>query len=209
MALKDYPDWVLKYKEHNKEIRYLNGKYYLYKVHTSRIDGKVKKYTDAYLGRITENGLISPVKKHVDYIVKEYSSFCFTFNVCKSVITSITSKYPIKSKDYLCNAIFTVIFDNNLNKWNKSYFSIIFPDFKLIKHTEKVTLEINRIITMMKYKIDKFLDQQPLSSFLESINDLYMVGVKDNYTLATISKETINILHNNKFELEINYGKDK
>jgi hypothetical protein len=55
-----YPDWVLKCKETNREIRYLQGKYYLYQI-TSKYNPEKKraqKITIAYLGRITENGLI-------------------------------------------------------------------------------------------------------------------------------------------------------
>lgn len=209
MALKDYPDWVLKYKEHNKEIRLLNNKYYLYQVHTIRTDGKVKKITDKYLGRITVDGLIPPIIKHIDYSVKEYYSTCFVFSICSNVITYIIDKYPVKSDEYLPICFLNVLFNYDLVKWNKSYLSILFPNVKLIKHTKKVNEELDKITSMMKYHIDRFLNNTSLPDFFNSINDLYMVGVKDSWTLAKVSEETLQTLNKYKIDLEINYGKSK
>lgn len=42
MVLKDYSDWVLIRKGKGKEIRCINGNYYLYLVYSKKIDGKKK-----------------------------------------------------------------------------------------------------------------------------------------------------------------------
>lgn len=47
-AIKDYLKWVLTPKGKGREIRCINGKYYLYLVHTERFEGKVKKSTNKY-----------------------------------------------------------------------------------------------------------------------------------------------------------------
>lgn len=60
---KMYPDWVEKYHIKGTSIKEINGSYYLYRVTSNRIKGK--KYPVAiqkYIGKITENGVIEPVK---------------------------------------------------------------------------------------------------------------------------------------------------
>jgi hypothetical protein len=56
-----HPDWVLKHKQKNTEIRNIKGRYYLYQI-TSKWDPqkkRTKKVTLGMVGTITEkNGLI-------------------------------------------------------------------------------------------------------------------------------------------------------
>ncbi|MFA7689442.1 MAG: hypothetical protein WCX96_05085 [Bacilli bacterium] len=42
MALKNYPEWVLAHRGKGKEIRHINGKYYLYLYHNEKV-GDVRK----------------------------------------------------------------------------------------------------------------------------------------------------------------------
>ena len=84
-----YPKWVLKYKKSGEEIRYIKGKYYVYKV-TSKWDPEIKrskKITGEYLGRITEEDGFIPVsrgrvieKKIENVQVKENGISCFINN---------------------------------------------------------------------------------------------------------------------------------
>lgn len=209
MALIDYPAWVIKFKEHNKEIRHLHGKYYLYQVHTSRIDGKVKKVTDKYLGRITEDGLIPPAQKQIIYIIKEYHTTVFAFSICSSIIEGIIKRYPHKYLEYLPLCFFDVFFHYQIDQWNRSYLSILFPNLKLIPRSIAVQNEINRLSTMFKHPINKFLSDSSLDAFFQSINDLYMVGISDTWTLAKVSEETIHLLNKHHISLEIPRGKNK
>ncbi len=202
MAIKDYPDWVLKHKEKGTELRLINNKYYLYKVHTERKDGKVKKYTDKYLGRITEDGLIPPQNKIIKYSVKEYYSFVVIFNLCGSVISNIITRYPKRYNMYLSKSILDVLFNNDLILWERSYLSIFFPlDDK--NHTQSVNEEIKRISNMMNHHLEKFFKTVSKDDLFSKLNDLMMVGVKDNYTLALysdITKETLN-----KYKWSLNF----
>ena len=55
-----YPNWVLKHKEKNTEIKFISNKYYLYKI-TSKWDPikkRTKKITLGLIGSITQNGII-------------------------------------------------------------------------------------------------------------------------------------------------------
>ena len=60
-----YPDWVLKEKRPGTNISKIGNNYYLYEV-TSQWDKekkRAKKITKAYIGRITESGLIPKMER--------------------------------------------------------------------------------------------------------------------------------------------------
>jgi len=75
-----YPDWVLKHKQKGTNISCIGGRYYLYAVGSkwNKEKGRAQKITKEYLGRITEEGLISPKKRAVKeapvVTVKEYGA---------------------------------------------------------------------------------------------------------------------------------------
>jgi Transposase DDE domain len=74
----DYPTWVLQHKVKGTEIRTIQGRYYLYQVKSfwDKESKRSKKVTEAFLGRITEHGLIKG-KKHKKIIsVPLSSSYC-------------------------------------------------------------------------------------------------------------------------------------
>jgi len=63
--MADYPEWVLRHKKKGTYINFQNGKYYLYAAHSERIPGtsKVRRVSDGYLGRITEEEGLIPGKR--------------------------------------------------------------------------------------------------------------------------------------------------
>lgn len=207
MALKDYPDWVLKFKDHNREIRFINGKFYLYSVHTVRNKDKVKKITDEYLGRITEDGLIPKSKKVIPYYSKEYYSTVFVFNVFANSISAIKKKHPSNWKAYLKASVFNLIFHNDIVLWNKSYLSVILFDDNFKSVSSIVSNEISRISSMFKYHLDKFLNNSNLFEFFYSISDLQMIKSKNDWFLCIPSDNTKAILSKYNFSLEVSYVK--
>jgi len=60
-----YPDWVIKHKKKGTYINRKNGRYYLYAAHSERVPGtnRVRRISDGYLGRITEEGFIPAKRK--------------------------------------------------------------------------------------------------------------------------------------------------
>lgn len=66
MIKKKHPIWATKYREPGKELRLLNGRYYLYEI-SARYDPERKrsvKVTGKILGRITkEEGFIESEKR--------------------------------------------------------------------------------------------------------------------------------------------------
>lgn len=73
-----HPDWVLKYKTKNTEIRFVKGKYYLYNITSvwSPEKKRTKKVTEKYVGSIDEEyGLIPAGMKRMGRIPKGQSPF--------------------------------------------------------------------------------------------------------------------------------------
>ncbi|MCK9472076.1 MAG: hypothetical protein WC006_09295 [Bacilli bacterium] len=209
MALKDYPKWVLEHRAKGREIRYINGKYYLYLYHNEVVEGVRKKITDEYLGRITIDGLIPPAKKNISYTVLLYGLTAFIFSSCSSIISSITKRYPSRHSKLLSLAILKHFFDNNLSEYSLHYISIIFPKPILKDEKDSISLEISRIINMMDHFTKKALKDLTLSKFKVLILPIYIVGEKNKWTLANIDDETKKIINKYNINLEINYGKDK
>ena len=74
----DYPTWVLQHKVKGTEIRTIKGRYYLYQVKSfwDKESKRSKKVTEAFLGRITELGLIKGKKTKKIISVPLSSSYC-------------------------------------------------------------------------------------------------------------------------------------
>lgn len=115
MAVK-YPDWVTKCREKGTEIRRFGDRYYLYKIKSVRKNGKVKKLTLGYLGKITEHGLIkSKVERTVEKItegkiaVKEYGATYFLTDNNKDITELLKKHFPGSWREILVFAVFRLI----------------------------------------------------------------------------------------------------
>lgn len=132
--MKDLPDWVLKYKGKGTNIIVKNNSYYLYKVHSERrLD---KKYpvliTDEYLGRITENGIISPKEKIDKIIVKEFGLTNYYFAL-------FSNKYSDRNTDDIISLSLLYAYDEiNYDVFNYSYLSIMYPDYQIKKDLKDI-----------------------------------------------------------------------
>ena len=74
----EYPSWVLAHKVKGTEIRSIQGRYYLYQVKSywDKESKRSKKVTEAFLGRITEYGLIKGKKSKKIVSIPVSSSYC-------------------------------------------------------------------------------------------------------------------------------------
>jgi len=81
--MSNYPDWVLKHKKKGTYINVQNGKHYLYAAHSERIPGtdKVRRVSDGYLGRITEEDGFIPAKKKLPDSV-----FVYEYGVSETIL---------------------------------------------------------------------------------------------------------------------------
>ena len=97
-----YPDWVEKYREAGKEIKQIHGRFYLYERKTvwDKDKKQPKKISGAYLGRITEDGLLPPKKEMVNkgalsHIVdKQYGSTAFLEQIGEDIRENLEKHFP-------------------------------------------------------------------------------------------------------------------
>jgi len=106
------PDWVLKYKEKGTEVKQINGHYYLYRVRSEyrASEGVSRKVTEAYLGRLTPDGLVKPRHERVleamkEVSVKEYGASSFVLSVCSDLIELLRRHYPEEWKELFVMAV--------------------------------------------------------------------------------------------------------
>lgn len=125
--MKKLPDWVLKHKEKGTNIIIKNNNYYLYRVHSERRPDK--KYplliTDEYLGRITEQGIISPKQKISKIFVKEYGLSNYYFSLLRDKL----NEWNIN--DIISLSLLYTYDEINYNVFNISYLSMLYPKYQI------------------------------------------------------------------------------
>lgn len=90
-----YPDWVEKYRGKGKEIKRIGNNFYLhaYKTVYCKETKKPKKVSIAYLGKITENGLIPPHRSDLSGIKieppLEYGASMVLDNLGKDILDNL------------------------------------------------------------------------------------------------------------------------
>ena len=133
----NYPDWVMKYKQKGYYINFVKpDKYYLYRAHSVREKGtgKVRRVSDGYVGRITENdGLFlskknRPPEDHSVYTL-EYG-LSYVIRVCTPRIhQGLKTTYPKNGTIIYVLSILNYIYGfHDANLLKQSYLSVFYHD---------------------------------------------------------------------------------
>ncbi len=137
-----YPDWVMKHKKKGTYINVVKGKYYLYAAHSERIKGtnKVRRISDGYLGRITqEDGLIPPKEKVTGpVIVLEYGLSTTILSLSHKIHKGMRRSFTKSGDLVMVASILDYIygkFDNNV--FSQSYLSYLFSELDMDDITTK------------------------------------------------------------------------
>ena len=94
--MANYPDWVLKHKKKGTYVNRVGDKYYLYAAHSVRIPGtkKVRRVSDGYIGRITEDGLIPAKRKlFTDVFVYEFGLSEIILRLGKQIYSDLKREF--------------------------------------------------------------------------------------------------------------------
>lgn len=187
-----YPDWVLKHKSKGTYINCVGGKYYLYAAHSQRVPGtkKVKRISDGYIGRITEqDGLIlSKDKVSSDILVYEYGLSSAILQLCDNIYKGFKRTSP-KNADYIMvSSILNVIYgSSNSIVFNRNYLSFLFPSLNIDKAVlDHVLTNICRGTAMINDSLDKLIGEDRAVIFT-ALTGLYKVNLNKTWYL---SKET-------------------
>ena len=95
-----YPEWVIKHKKKGTNISCIKGRYYLYAVSSvwNKEKGRAQKITKEYLGRITEEGIVSPKGKIPRFdssiSVKEYGASNVLTTIGTDILSELRKVFP-------------------------------------------------------------------------------------------------------------------
>jgi len=136
-----YPDWVERQKIKGTNISCINGKYYLYEVSSvwNKEKGRAQKITGKYLGRITEDGLISPkssiTKSLTPITVKEYGVSSFLKKAGFDILDKLKEVFPRYAEMLFSIAVIRVIHHCPFKRveffYEQSYLSEMFGNLSL------------------------------------------------------------------------------
>jgi hypothetical protein len=187
-----YPDWVKKHRPKGTAIKYSNGQYRLYKVHSNRVEGKSYPVVvhDEYLGIITENGVIPPKTKQVDVYdieVKEFGESFVIYHLCLSVLETLKKKYKHMSESIYIRAI-QIAF----NLYNSYLEGFEDPSFEVLDY------KIDDVIKQL-YKIIDF-------DYITELNTIYIVNLGGKWYLSNVTDKQQEILDELNLVLEVKHN---
>ena len=140
------PAWVEKYRGKGKGIKQISGHYYLYEVKSvwNKETKKSEKKTIAYLGKITEHGLVKKsdseesLSQRAQYIgIKEFGASDWICNALSDEIRLLKEHFPKYWKELLCCVVFRLLYQCPFKQmewhYEGSYLSEIYTGAKLSK----------------------------------------------------------------------------
>ena len=187
-----YPDWVKKHRPKGTAIKYSNGQYRLYKVHSKRVEGKSYPVVvhDEYLGVITENGVIPPKTKQVDISdieVREFGESYAIYQLCLTVLDKLKKKHKQMAETIYIRAIQIAFYLDN------SYLEDFEdPNFEVLDYS------IDDVINQL-YKIIDF-------DYISELNTIYIVKLGGKWYLSNITKKQQELLDELKIVLEVKHN---
>lgn len=161
------PEWALKHKTKGTAINSANGNFYLYKISSrwNPIKKRPQKVTEAYLGKITPQGLIPPKRTsaNLDSIkitVKEYGASMLLDRISKETRSKLRNVYgesemlifSIAAQRFLHNSPIK----NIGHHFEHSYMSDLFPNANL---SPKYVSDLMRSIGSDREKMVRFMRQ--------------------------------------------------
>src|SRR3989344_6026297 len=142
MKYNELPEWILRYKREGTQINKINGNFYLYKIKSvwDKEKKRAVKKNEKYLGRITEEGLISSKvqqleEKYKHISVKEMGAAYLLNEYSKDIIYNLKEIFPYQWKEIFISALFRLTENTHLKNlsfyYNNSYLSELIKEAKL------------------------------------------------------------------------------
>lgn len=205
--MANYPDWVIAHKKKGTYINFVNGKYYLYAAHSERVPGtkKVRRISDGYIGRITQDEGLIPARDKVrgEVYVYEYGLCMTILDTCDMVAVSLRREFRGATDFVLVSSI---LWETNgkcdSETFLESYLSVKYPALNIDKvPTEKQKTAIERgrrMISDMMFR--RFGENLPEAR--EKLLKMYMVKVNGQFYKSKIPAGTTEWLKKHEIRLE-------
>ena len=212
--MADYPDWVMKHKKKGTYINRVKDKYYLYAAHSERVPGtkKVRRVSDGYIGRITEeDGLIPAQEKIGDEVsVFEYGLCATVFYLCSDIHAGLIKNFRDAADRIFVAGILSVAYgDCSLESYKWSFLSVKFPDLDILKSfTDKQTVAFERCKRMITDVMSKkFEDDIDIARM--RLSRIFMVKAKRKFYTSALNDETKEWLLKYNIDWRNWFGKDR
>ncbi len=161
------PEWIQKHKAPCREVKNINGRYYLYEV-TSKYNpakGRSQKITGHYLGRITPQGINKPkletLKENLKQItVKEYAATHFTLTQCNDIIQLLQAHYPEEWEQITAFAVTRLFHQSPLKNVQAHYATSHLSD--AIKDAQVSPESLSKLLHNIGTR------RQPMTEFMEN-----------------------------------------
>ena len=205
--MADYPDWVMAHKKKGTYVNRVGDKYYLYTAHSERVPGtnKVKRVSDGYLGRITEeHGFIPAKPKLADPVyVYEYGLSETILSLCSNIRSGLNREFRANG-DYVMagGALLFMHGEIRPEHFETSWLSIRFSGFGMRKvPTDKQRFGMERSQRMIADTLKGYFgDAYPLA--ISMLPLVKTVRMSDETVIAVIPDGVKDFLtqHGLKFE---------
>ena len=205
--MANYPDWVMVHKKKGTYINCVNGKYYLYAAHSERVPGtkKVRRVSDGYIGRITQEDGLIPARDKVtgEVCVYEYGLCMTILDTCDTIALGFRREFRGAADFVMVSSILWVTSGKcDRDTFEGSYLYIKYPTVNIGKvPTDKQKIGIERgrrMITDMMSR--RFGDGLPEA--WERLSKIYMVKVNNQFYRSRMPDSTTEWLKTHKIRLE-------
>lgn len=159
--MADYPDWVLRHKKKGTYVNYQNGKYYLYAAHSERVPGtgKVRRVSDGYIGRITEEDGLIPAKRKLSEPVHvfEYGLSESILSMCANIHSGLSREFRANADVVMAGGALLFMFGEiRQEHYEASWLAVRLPDLDMRKEpTEKQRVGMERAQRMISDTLKK------------------------------------------------------
>lgn len=190
----EYPEWVMKHKKKGTYINRVGDKYYLYAAHSERIKGtgKVRRVSDGYLGRITEQDGLIPARNILksDPVSYELGLSFLLLSRTANILDGLKKSYRRNGELIYCCSILSVIYQTYSGSlFEHSYISLRFPDVVFPGSFSSTVLSgIERGKRMLNDCISQFPDDQRKKIFI-FFPDIRLIKAEKNYYLSGMTDE--------------------
>ena len=209
--MADYPEWVLKHKKKGTYVNFQNGKFYLYAAHSERVPGtnKVKRVSDGYLGRITEDGFIPTKRKLANPIhVYEYGLSRTIVTLCQNVQSGLKREYRVNADFVMAGgALLFIHGEIKPEFFESSWLSLHFSNFDIHKTpTDKQRVGMERTQRMITDILSGYFgDDYSLAVSLLPLVKAVRMGNETVVAAIPVGVSTFLETHNLSFT-EVQYG---
>jgi hypothetical protein len=197
--MADYPDWVMKHKTKGTYVNAVKGKYYLYAAHSERVPGtkKVRRVSDGYIGRITEEGGLIPARDKVagEVAVLEYGLCMAMLALCGDIAKGFRREFRGATDRVVVTGILAAAYGgDSLDDYLWSYLSVKFPGLDMAKApTEKQRVAIERCERMARDVMQRrFGDEAGAAA--RKLSRVFAVNVNGKFYLSKANEETRRLL---------------